>query len=130
MMAAISFLALAIAAAAPAMPMASGEATAATETRQLYALVLTPGRAWKPGKPFSEQGLRDHFYYWMDLFRDGRIATAGPLGSDGGLVLLFADDLSQAEAVMRADPAIKSGIFEGSVRRYAPPMINPDSLAR
>ena len=126
----MGLLALAVVAASPAAPLPSKEASVeAADTRQLYALVLTPGRAWKPGKPFGEQGLRPHFDYWMGLFRAGRIATAGPLGSDSGLVLLFARDLAEAEEIMQADPAIESGIFQGSVRRYAPPMINSDVLA-
>ena len=127
----MGLLALAVVAASPPTQTVNSEARVeAADKRQLYALVLTPARAWKLGRPFSEQGLRPHFDYWMGLFRAGRIATAGPLGSDSGLVLLFAVDLAEAEAIMRADPAIKSGIFEGSVRRYAPPMINPDSLGR
>ena len=132
MKARVALLALAAAAASPllaetAVPSSSVETP---DARQLYALLLTPGPAWKPGLPFAKQGLEAHFYYWKDLFKNGRIATAGPLGSDGGLVLLLAKDLEEAEAIMRADPAVRSGIFLGSARHYAPPMINADSLAK
>lgn len=96
----------------------------AVASAKLFALILRPGAAWKPGRAFAEQGLRDHFHYWMKLFRDGRIASAGPLGTDSGLVLLFARDLADAEAIMRADPAIQARIFTGDVRAYAPPMTN------
>ncbi len=122
---------LAVIAAAASPLLAEGAVPSSTETaaaRQLYALLLTPGPAWKQGLPFAKQGLEAHFYYWKDLFKKGRIATAGPLGSDGGLVLLFAEDLGEAEAIMRSDPAFKSGVFLGSARRYEPPMINADSL--
>ena len=132
MKACVALLALAAAAASPqlaeaAVPSSSVETP---DAQQLYALLLTPGPAWKPGLPFAKQGLEAHFYYWKDLFKNGRIATAGPLGSDGGLVLLFAKDLHEAEGIVHADPAIKSGIFVGSVRHYAPPMINANSFAR
>ena len=97
---------------------------------KLFALILRPGAAWKPGRPFAEQGLRPHFDYWMGLFREGRIVTAGPLGDDSGLVLLFANDFAGAEAIMHADPAIIAQIFTGDVRPYAPPMINAVALSK
>lgn len=120
-------------AAPPAAPSTAPAPTPAAATpaadRKLFALILRPGSAWKPGRPFAEQGLRPHFDYWMGLFRAGRIATAGPLGSDGGLVLLLAPSLEQAEAMMRADPAIEARIFTGEVRSYAPPMVDSGALA-
>jgi uncharacterized protein len=131
------FLAAALAASAQSQAQPGGErlatnpapaATPAAE-RKLFALILRPGPAWKAGRPFAEQGLRPHFDYWMALFRAGRIATAGPLGTDSGLVLLFASDLEDAEAIMRADPAVTGRIFIGDVRPYAPPMINAGTLA-
>jgi uncharacterized protein YciI len=105
-----------------------GPSAEKTDERKLFALLLRPGPAWKPSRPFAEQGLRPHFDYWMALFKAGRVATAGPLGSDSGLVLLFAGGQEDAEAIMRADPAIAAGIFTGDVRPYAPPMINADVL--
>lgn len=101
---------------------------AKAEARTLFALLLRPGVAWKGGRPFAEQGLRPHFDYWMRLFRAGRVASAGPLGSDSGLVLLLARDLAEAEAIARADPAVVARIFTGEVRPYAPPMIDPAVL--
>ena len=99
-----------------------------TAAAPLFALALAPGRAWKPGRPFSEQGLRPHFDYWMALYRDGRIAAAGPVGTDSGLVLLRAPDQAAADAILTADPAIAAGIFIGTVRPYAPPMVNGAAL--
>ena len=111
-----------------------GAVTAAPATEAvaapLFALALAPGRAWKPGRPFSEQGLRPHFDYWLALFRDGRIAAAGPVGTDSGLVLLRAPDQAAADAILAADPAIAAGIFTGTVRPYAPPMVNGAALPR
>ncbi|MGH6634175.1 YciI family protein [Sphingopyxis sp.] len=136
--------ALLLSLAAPALPAAAqtGAAqTAATHpdtapqsatapaAQPLFALILAPGPAWKPGKPFAEQGLRPHFDYWMALFRQGRVASAGPVGADGGLVLLRAADQAAADAILAADPAIVAGIFTGTVRRYAPPMVNANALA-
>jgi len=98
--------------------------------RGLYAVVFAAGPAWRRGKPFAEQGLRQHFDYWMALFKSGRVATAGPLGEDGGLVLLTASDQAEANLILAADPAIKAGIFTGSIRPYSPPMMNPGVLGK
>lgn len=116
--------------APPAMAQQSSRPVAAAESGRLFAVLLQPGQAWKPGRPFRDQGLRDHFNYWMKLFHDGRIITAGPLGDDSGLVLLRAADQAEADSILAADPAIPAGIFTGTVRPYAPPMINPAPLSR
>jgi uncharacterized protein YciI len=126
-----SILAMAVAGlafAAPAMAQEAPAPAAAPHSGRLFAVLLEPGPAWKPGRPFREQGLLDHFNYWMKLFRDGRIVTAGPLGDDGGLVLLRAAGQADADAILAADPALAAGIFTGTVRPYAPPMVNADAL--
>ncbi len=116
------------AAAEPLAPDRPDTQREAAGERSLFALVLRPGRAWRPGRPFSEQGLRPHFDYWMGLHRAGRIVMAGPMGSDSGLVLLVASSLAEAQEVMGSDPAIAAGIFVGEVRPYTPPMINAEAL--
>lgn len=103
---------------APAAP------AAAALDQPLFALFFAPGPMWKPGRPFAEQGLRPHFDYWMNLHRQGRIASAGAVGTDSGLVVLRAADQAAADAILAADPAIVSGIFTGTIRPYKPPMIN------
>ena len=108
---------------------AAPQPAAAPAAQPLFALILAPGPAWKPSRPFAEQGLRPHFDYWMALFRAGAIASAGPMGSDSGLVLLRAADQAAADAILAADPAIVAGIFTGTVRPYAPPMVNANALA-
>jgi hypothetical protein len=117
--------------AAPAAPVAAqpaGPAVKAIEVRRLYAILLALGPEWKPGKPFHEQGLRSCFDCWMGFYRSGRTAAAGPPGDDSGLVLLLARGQADAEAVMRADRVIVAGMFRGSVRSYAPAMIDIEAL--
>lgn len=84
----------------------------------MYAIVYRAGPSWKPGAPMEQQGLRDHFYYLEDLHARGVILLAGPLGSDGGLVLLRARDQSEADRLMAADPAVGSGLFVGEARPF------------
>ena len=126
--AALAALLLPLAMPAAAEPGAAPPPTVEPAAAPLFALILAPGPAWKAGRPFAEQGLRPHFDYWMALFREGRIASAGPVGADSGLVLLRATDQAAADAILAADPAIVAGIFTGTIRRYAPPMVDPAVL--
>jgi len=124
----------ALGALAFAAPLAAHEApaappVAAAPAESLFAILLEPGPAWKPGKPFQEQGLGPHLQYWLALHREGRIVTAGPLGEDSGLVVFYAADGEAAAAILAGDPAIAAGVFTGSVRPYAPPMVNAARLA-
>jgi len=93
---------------------------AAAPARPLFAIVYRAGPTWKPGVPMKDQGLRDHFYYVKALHESGAIVYAGAMGPDGGLILIHAADQAAAEAVMTNDPAVKTGIFIGEVRRYTP----------
>jgi len=98
----------------PAIPVSAQAAPAATAQQQsLFAITYRAGPAWKPGVRMEEQGLRDHFFYVKDLHEKGRIVLAGPMGAEGGLILLRARDQADADAVMAADPAVIAGIFAG-----------------
>lgn len=106
--AAVMALALVSTGGAQEAPSSSPAASDAADER-LFAILLEPGEAWKPGLPFQEQGLGDHLAYWIALHRQGRLVTAGPLGDDSGLVLLYAADQRAADAILNADPAIRRG---------------------
>lgn len=88
--------------------------------RPMFAIVYRAGPAWKPGVPMKDQGLRDHFYYVKALHDRGDIVYAGPMGPDGGLILIHAADRTAADAIVAADPAVKAGIFVGTVRDFTP----------
>jgi uncharacterized protein YciI len=118
-----------------AQPPASGPVAFAADpvpvaSRKLFAVALRSGPAWKRGRSFAEQGLGSHLDYWMAQFRSGFVVTAGPIGNDSGLVLLVAGDLEQARTIMRADPAVRTGIFLGEVQSYALPMVNTEVLPK
>ena len=84
----------------------------------MYAIVYRAGPSWRPGVPMEQQGLREHFYYLRDLHARGVILLAGPLGADGGLVLLRASDQAEADRLMAADPAVIAGLFVGEARPF------------
>ncbi|MFC3713645.1 YciI family protein [Sphingoaurantiacus capsulatus] len=84
----------------------------------LFAIIYRAGPAWKANVPMRDQGLLEHFYYIRDQHRAGRIIVAGPLGAEGGLVLVRAADQAAAEALMKADPAVTAGKFVGTVSPF------------
>lgn len=101
-----------------AMPAAQAPAS---EPRQLFLILYSPGPSWRAGRPMREQDLRAHGAYYAGLLRDGRaFAGGGYVGEDGGLAIVRAANLGEARAILAADPAIIGGIFVADLRQWAP----------
>lgn len=96
---------------------------------RLYAAVLGPGAKWKKGQPFKGPGLDQHRAYWKKLHEEGRVASAGPLGKDTGLILLRAKSQDEADALVAADPAVKALILRGVARPYSSSLTSAPVLA-
>ena len=68
-----------------------------------------------------QQDLREHAAYHDRLVREGRgFAGGGYVGMDGGMAIVRAADLAEAEAMLAADPAIVNGVFVAELRQWAP----------
>lgn len=93
---------------------------AVEQAAALFVITYRPGPSWKWGVPMDKQGLRDHFYYWKSLDESGKVAVAGPVGADGGLVLLRVGSQEEADAIIAQDPAFKEEIFVGDARPFVP----------
>ena len=77
-----------------------------------FLVIYRPGPAWVPGKPVTEQPLKEHGKYMLSLYISGSMKLAGPLTDNaGGAVLLDVADEAKAKAIVAEDPAVKSGIF-------------------
>jgi uncharacterized protein len=77
-----------------------------------YLILYRPGPAFIPGKPLSEQPLKEHGQYMMALHRRGTLRIAGGFADDtGGAALIDAPDLDAAEAIAQADPAVIAKVF-------------------
>lgn len=123
-------LALAVPSVADARPRKPAATPASTAPAQeakpvprrsgapLFAVVLGPGPAWKRGQPLRRGASDSHFRYWQDLHRQGRLESAGPVGKDTGFALLHARSQREANAVLAADPAVRSGQFRAVARPY------------
>ena len=95
---------------------------AASPQRPVYLVVYRLGPAWAPDKPSSEQpGMRDHFEYYLDLFRKGRLQAGGGFADgSGGAAIFEAEDDEAAGAFLAADPAVVSGAFLYELKRWRP----------
>lgn len=114
------------------LALAAGSAMAQTPAPAgvVYVISYRTGPSWKPGKPMSEQAIGPHGAYMRRLFDEGRMLAAGPtLDVDGGVVLLRAASLDEAQAMMAADPAVTSGLFVGEVRAWRPAFSTGEPVA-
>ena len=61
----------------------------------------------------------EHFEYLKKLLADGVLIMAGRTDdAEMGLVVLTADSVEAAEAIMNADPAVKAGVFSAKLYPY------------
>ncbi|MGE3396577.1 MAG: YciI family protein [Sphingomonas sp.] len=105
-------------------------ATAQAAPRQLFLFVYRPGPAWIAGQPMAQQNLREHGAYHARLVREGRsVAGGGFVGMDGGMAIVRAADLAEAQAMLAADPAIRNGVFAADLRHWQPRFDSGQPLA-
>jgi uncharacterized protein YciI len=101
--------------------LVTGSAAAQAASKQpSYLCVYRPGAQWLPGKPLSEQPLREHGRYMLDLYKRGVMRLAGRFADGSGGAMLFgADDDASAQAIVAADPAVVAGTFTYELRQWA-----------
>ena len=76
-----------------------------------------------------QQDLKAHAAYHAALVRENRAVAAGEyVGMDGGLAIVRAADLTEAQAILAADPAIMNGVFIAEVRKWRPRFHNDKPL--
>lgn len=85
-------------------PAAAGEPS-------LFAVEITVGPKWEPGRPAHEQQyFREHSAN-LQRIREAGSLVMGARYSDKGLVVLAARDESHAREMMDEDPSIRAGVF-------------------
>jgi len=103
-----------------ALAGSSGATQAAQPAQPSYLCIYRPGANWLPGKPLSEQPLREHGRYMLDLYRRGIMRLAGRFADDSGGAMLFgAEDDASAQAIVAADPAVVAQTFTYELRQWA-----------
>lgn len=112
--------------------LSSGSSTAAPDEKSAqpsFLCVYRPGAKWLPGKPLSEQPLREHGRYMLDLYRSGIMRLAGRFADGSGGAMLFgADDDASAQAIVAADPAVVAQTFTYELRQWA--FVDWEALAK
>jgi uncharacterized protein YciI len=109
--------------------LAGSAARAAQPDKPSYLCVYRPGAKWLAGKPLSEQPLREHGRYMLDLYRRGIMRVAGRFADGSGGAMLFgADDDASAQAIVAADPAVVAQTFTYELRQWA--FVDWEALAR
>jgi uncharacterized protein len=94
------------------MPLMSEGQTTHPDVKPGYLIVYSPGPSFLPGKSLSEQPLKEHGRYMMDLHKRGVLRMAGGFGDDsGGAVFLDAASYDEAQQIAEADPAVIAKIF-------------------
>ena len=53
-----------------------------------------------------------HIEWTRRLIAEGKVAQAGKWGEAGGMAILRADGLEEAEAILRGDPLIAAGLVD------------------
>jgi hypothetical protein len=100
----------------------AGKLASADGAQNAYLVLYRRGPAWVEGKPMREQpSLREHFAFYLDLHRQGRLIA-------GGAAVFSAAGDEEAAALIAADPAVRSGVFSHELQRWK---LNPwDEIAR
>ena len=109
--------------AAVAVLVGCAASVAAQETppkaKTTYLVVYRPGPSWIAGKPLSEQPLKEHGRYMIELYGKGTLRFAGPFLDDSGGAMVFeAASEADAKAIVAADPAVANGIMLADVRPW------------
>ena len=69
----------------------------------------------------AQQDLKAHAAYHATLVSENRAVAGGAyVGMDGGLAIVRAADLPEAQAMLAADPAITNGVFVAEIRQWRP----------
>ena len=119
---AVALLGLAAAGAEARAAQATPPATAvADKPLKLFVFLYRAGPAWKAGQPMERQALGPHAAYIQGLLDQGRLVGGGRFeGLDGGMAIVKAASLEEAQGMLAVDPAITSGVFVADLRNWTP----------
>lgn len=85
---------------------------------RLFTILWRPGPAWIAGCSVAEQQLDQHREYIASLASQGLIVVAGAFldAGSGGMAVLRAASMSEAQEIYRNDPGVRDDVFVGEVR--------------
>ncbi|MES2937251.1 MAG: YciI family protein [Pseudomonadota bacterium] len=80
-----------------------------------YCVLYSPGPAWRQGAPTAQQDLLEHGRYLDNLMVAGQLVLAGPFPDNGGMAVVECGSLSEAQALVARDPAVRGEIMVPAV---------------
>lgn len=127
----LAVCAFALSAGCALSPASAAAQAQAPSARQVFVITYRPGPAWQAGVPMNRQALGPHAACWTRLAREGGAIGAGPFTDvEGGIAVIDAANLADAQAVVAADPAVTSGVFVGEVHGWSPRIRGAGDLPR
>ena len=85
----------------------------------MFVINYTPGSAWIPGKPITDQPLGEHGNYLQQLFDEQRLLFAGPFLDDaGGIAVINVSNVLEAQEIVVKDPAVVNKLFQASLHPW------------
>ena len=79
---------------------------------QPFVIYYRRGPAWIEGKTVFEQPLQPHLAYMKSLAAAGTLKLGGPFLDDrGGLIVVGAAGIAEAQALFEADPAVRDRVM-------------------
>jgi uncharacterized protein len=105
--------------AATSTQQTNAHGTSTQDSKAGYLITYTAGPAFLAGKPLSQQPLKEHGRYMLDLHKRGVLRMAGGFGDDsGGAAFVDAGSLEAARDIAEADPAVQSKVFVYRVQQW------------
>ena len=91
--------------------LVAGAASAQTPPSPLFIVHFETGPKWEKSlAPADQPGFREHSANLNRLRQSGVVAFGARYG-EFGMIVLKADSLDAAKAMMDADPGVRSGLF-------------------
>ena len=75
---------------------------------------------WIGEKEFSNQDLQDHLLYAEKVAGERYFVGGGFSNTGGGMILLKADNLEEAQRIAQNDPIIEKGFFRYELYEWEP----------
>lgn len=90
-----------------------------------FAIFHTPGPNWDWSKDYREQpGVMSHVEYMSGFSDAGKMVFGGPfLDGSGGMMILDAANMEEAEKAASENPTVKSGLLKFQIRPWMAVMV-------
>jgi len=97
-----------------------GQAKSDSTTEKHFIVLYTTGENWDFDKPYHEQAyFNEHSANLSKLRKTGKISI-GARYSDTGMIVLKAENLKKAQALILSDPAVINEIFKAEIHPLYP----------